>query len=293
MNRVGVSAVQMAMSSSREENIEKAEAFVRQAASQGADIVLLPELFETPYFCQERNYEYYSLAYETKNDPGVKKMLELSRELDIVIPVSFFESARNLRFNSVAVVDCGRLLGIYRKTHIPDDHFYQEKFYFSPGDTGFKVFNTTRGRIGVGICWDQWFPEAARCMALMGAEILLYPTAIGSEPILDVDSMPHWRRCMQGHSAANIIPVAAANRVGVETVTPSYENNHQTSSLSFYGSSFITDEVGEIKQSADRTSETLISAEFDLHKIEEERLSWGIFRDRRPERYGIICKSGI
>ncbi len=293
MNRVKVSAVQMAMGSSREENIERAAALVCQAASQGANIVLLPELFETPYFCQERNYEYYSLAYETRNDPGVKKMLELSRELNIVIPVSFFESARNLRFNTVAVVDCGRLLGVYRKTHIPDDHFYQEKFYFSPGDTGFKVFHTTFGRIGVGICWDQWFPEAARCMALMGAEILFYPTAIGSEPILEVDSMPHWRRCMQGHSAANVIPVVAANRVGIEKVEPSYENNHQTSSLSFYGSSFITDEFGEIMQSADRTSETVISEEFDLHEIEGERLSWGIFRDRRPEMYGIICGSEI
>lgn len=293
MNRVKVSAVQMAMGSSREENIERAAALVCQAASQGANIVLLPELFETPYFCQERNYEYYSLAYETRNDPGVKKMLELSRELNIVIPVSFFESARNLRFNTVAVVDCGRLLGVYRKTHIPDDHFYQEKFYFSPGDTGFKVFHTTFGRIGVGICWDQWFPEAARCMALMGAEILFYPTAIGSEPILEVDSMPHWRRCMQGHSAANVIPVVAANRIGVEKVEPSYENNHQTSSLSFYGSSFITDEFGEIMQSADRTSETVISEEFDLHEIEGERLSWGIFRDRRPEMYGIICGSEI
>lgn len=293
MNMVRVSAVQMAMGKSRDENIERAQKLVREAASQGANIVLLPELFETPYFCQERNYEYYSLAYETEKDPAVKKMLELSRELNIVIPVSFFECARNLRFNSVAIIDCGKLLGVYRKTHIPDDHFYQEKFYFSPGDTGFKVFSTTFGKIGVGICWDQWFPEAARCMALMGAEILFYPTAIGSEPILDVDSMPHWRRCMQGHSAANIVPVVAANRVGIETVEPSYENNNQTSSLSFYGSSFITDEVGEIRQSADRTSETVITAEFDLHKIEEERLSWGIFRDRRPEQYGIICGSEI
>lgn len=293
MNTVKVSAVQMAMSSSRNENIEKAERLVRQAASQGANIVLLPELFETLYFCQERNYEYYSLAYETEKNPAVKRMLKLSRELNIVIPVSFFERSRNLRFNTVAVVDCGRLLGTYRKTHIPDDHFYQEKFYFSPGDTGFKVFYTTFGKIGVGICWDQWFPEAARCMALMGAEIIFYPTAIGSEPILEVDSMPHWRRCMQGHSAANIVPVVVANRVGIETVEPSYENNNQTSSLSFYGSSFITDEIGEIKQSADRTSETVITAEFDLHKIEEERLSWGIFRDRRPEQYGIICGSEI
>lgn len=293
MNIVKVAAVQMAMSRSRDENIEKAEQLVRKAAAQGANIILLPELFETPYFCQERNYDYYSLAYETQKDPAVKKMLELSQELNVVIPVSFFERMRNLRFNTVAVVDCGKLLGIYRKTHIPDDHFYQEKFYFSPGDTGFKVFKTTFGKIGVGICWDQWFPEAARCMALMGAELLFYPTAIGSEPILEVDSMPHWRRCMQGHSAANIIPVIAANRIGTERVEPSYENNHQSSSLVFYGSSFITDELGEIAKSADRESEAVITAEFDLHKIEEERLSWGIFRDRRPEQYGIICGKGV
>lgn len=216
-------------------------------------------------------------------------MTELSRELNLVIPVSFFERARYLRYNSVAILDCGSFLGVYRKTHIPDDHFYQEKFYFSPGDTGFKVFKTTFGKIGVGICWDQWFPEAARCMALKGAELLFYPTAIGSEPILEVDSMPHWRRCMQGHSAANIIPVIAANRIGIESVEPSYENNHQKSSLKFYGSSFITDELGEIRASADRESETVITAEFDLHEIEEERLSWGIFRDRRPEQYGIIA----
>lgn len=288
MRKVKVAAVQMSMSSSREDNIAKAENFVRKAAEEGANIVLLPELFETPYFCQERNYDFYSLAYETKKDPAVIRMTELSRELNLVIPVSFFERAKYLRYNTVAVVDCGKVLGIYRKTHIPDDHFYQEKFYFSPGDTGFKVFKTTFGKIGVGICWDQWFPEAARCMALQGAEMLFYPTAIGSEPILEVDSMPHWRRCMQGHSAANIVPVIAANRIGSEKVEPSYENNHQTSTLKFYGSSFITDELGDIKVSADRNSETVITAEFDLHEIESERLSWGIFRDRRPEQYGII-----
>lgn len=289
MRKVKVAAVQMSMNNSREENIAKAEKFVRKAANEGANIVLLPELFETPYFCQERNYDYYSLAYETKKDPAVIRMTELSRELNLVIPVSFFERAKYLRYNTVAVVDCGKVLGIYRKTHIPDDHFYQEKFYFSPGDTGFKVFKTTFGKIGVGICWDQWFPETARCMALQGAEMLFYPTAIGSEPILAVDSMMHWRRCMQGHSAANIIPVIAANRVGVEKVEPSYENNHQTSTLKFYGSSFITDELGEVSVSADRDSEGVITAEFDLHEIESERLSWGIFRDRRPEQYGIIA----
>ena len=183
----------------------------------------------------------------------------------------------------------GSLLGVYRKTHIPDDHFYQEKFYFTPGDTGFMVFDTRFGKIGAGICWDQWFPEAARCMALMGAEILLYPTAIGSEPLLECDSMPHWRRCMQGHSAANVMPVIAANRTGEEIVTPCKENQNQSSSLTFYGSSFITDCTGEIIESADRTSDCALVHEFDLDEIDEMRLSWGVFRDRRPEMYKKIC----
>ena len=179
----------------------------------------------------------------------------------------------------------GEILGVYRKTHIPDDHFYQEKFYFTPGNTGFKVWDTKFGRIGAGICWDQWFPEAARCMALMGAELLLYPTAIGSEPIIECDSMPHWRRCMQGHSAANLMPVIAANRVGIERVTPDEDNPHQSSSLTFYGSSFITDGTGALLQSADRESDCVILQELDLDAIAELRMSWGVFRDRRPEAY--------
>ena len=191
-----------------------------------------------------------------------------------------------LFFNSVAVIDAdGTILGIYRKTHIPDDHYYQEKFYFTPGDTGFRVFKTTFGTIGVGICWDQWFPETARGMAIQGAEILFYPTAIGSEPILTCDSMPHWRRCMQGHAACNLMPVVAANRIGTESVIPCEENGGQTSELTFYGSSFITDATGELVVTANREEETVIYSTFDLDQLESDRLSWGLFRDRRPECY--------
>lgn len=291
MNTVRLAAVQMSMGCNIEENIYKAEYMVRKAAAEGANIILLPELFETKYFCQERNYGYYKLALPLEENLAVKRFREVAASLGVVIPVSFFEKSVNNTYNTVAVIDAdGSVLGIYRKTHIPDDQFYQEKFYFTPGDTGFKAWKTKFGTIGVGICWDQWFPECARSMALLGADILLYPTAIGSEPILDVDSMPHWRRVMQGHSAANVIPVAAANRVGVETVHPCEENNNQSSSLSFYGSSFITDETGGIVSSADRTSETVIYADFDLDKVHEMRMSWGLFRDRRPETYSVIAK---
>lgn len=292
MAKVKVAAVQMAMCADTNTNINTAERLVRQAAEQGANIILLPELFENLYFCQEKNYNYYALATTVEENPAIRRFKKVAKELDVVIPVSFYEKCMNTTYNTVAVIDAdGEVLGIYRKNHIPDDHFYQEKFYFTLGDTGFKVWNTKYGRIGVGICWDQWFPETARCMALMGADILFYPTAIGSEPILEVDSMPHWRRCMQGHSASNIVPVVAANRVGTETVTPSESNNNQSSSLCFYGSSFITDETGEVIVSADRESECVIVSEFDLNKIDEMRMSWGLFRDRRPETYKIISSS--
>ena len=289
MRKVKVAAVQMSMSCQVEDNIFNAEHLVRMAAADGANVILLPELFETRYFCQERNYGYYKLASAVGENLAVKRFSVVARELGVVIPVSFFERDANNTYNSVAMIDAdGTVIGVYRKTHIPDDQFYQEKFYFTPGNTGFKVWDTRFGKIGVGICWDQWFPEAARCMALMGADLLLYPTAIGSEPILDVDSMPHWRRCMQGHAAANIVPVIAANRVGEERVMPCSENNNQSSSLTFYGSSFITDASGELIASADRTSRTVISAELDLDEAYELRMSWGLFRDRRPEMYGRI-----
>ena len=206
------------------------------------------------------------------------------------MPISFYEKDGTRLFNSIAMIDAdGKMLGVYRKTHIPDDHYYQEKFYFTPGNTGFKVFKTMYGNVGVGICWDQWFPETARAMALLGADLLLYPTAIGSEPILDVDSSGHWKRTMQGHSAANVIPVVAANRYGEEKVIPCVENGNQSSALVFYGNSFMTDETGDIISSAGRNEEAVLVSSYDFDKIREARMSWGLFRDRRPEMYGIIC----
>ncbi len=286
MRKVKTAAVQMRCEKQVQDNIAHAEELVRKAAAEGAQIILLPELFERPYFCQERRYEYYQYAKPVMENEAVCRFRQVARELSVVLPVSFYERDRNLLFNSVAVLDAdGSILGIYRKTHIPDDHYYQEKFYFTPGDTGFRVFETRYGTIGVGICWDQWFPETARFMAVKGAELLYYPTAIGSEPILSVDSMPHWRRVMQGHAAANLMPVIAANRIGTETVEPCPENGNQKSALRFYGSSFITDGTGEIAVSMDRDSEGVIASEFDLDELMEERLSWGLFRDRRPEVY--------
>lgn len=282
---VKVAAVQMKCSSVREDNLKKAENFVRKAANQGANIILLPELFEREYFCQQRRYGFYAFAETVEANAAVNMGLRLTKELNVVLPISFYEKDGNVLYNSVAVVESGKLLGVYRKTHIPDDHYYQEKFYFTPGDSGFKVFQTSFGTIGVGICWDQWFPETARCMALNGAELLLYPTAIGSEPILECDSMPHWRRCMQGHAACNLIPVVAANRIGKEEVLPDAENGGQRSELLFYGSSFLTDETGEIVASASRDKEEILIADYQLETLSQKRLEWGLFRDRRPECY--------
>lgn len=290
MRQVKVAALQFSCSKDVQENINKAEKMVKEAADNGANIILLPELFERQYFCQEKRYDYYDYALPLEKNPAVNRFKEVAKELGVVIPVSFYERDIDRLFNTVAMIDAdGRVLGIYRKTHIPDDHFYQEKFYFTPGDTGFKVFDTRFGCIGVGICWDQWFPETARCMAVQGAEMLLYPTAIGSEPILDVDSSGHWRRVMQGHAAANLMPVVAANRIGVETVEPCKENAGQSSSLDFYGCSFIADATGDIIASA-KQEETILYGEFDLDVLKEERLSWGLFRDRRPETYIVMTK---
>ena len=290
MRQVKVAALQFSCSKDVQENINKAEKMVREAADNDANIILLPELFERQYFCQEKRYDYYDYALPLEENPAVNRFKEVAKELGVVIPVSFYEKDIDRLFNTVAMIDAdGSVLGIYRKTHIPDDHFYQEKFYFTPGDTGFKVFDTRFGRIGVGICWDQWFPETARCMAVQGAELLLYPTAIGSEPILDVDSSGHWRRVMQGHAAANLMPVVAANRIGVETVEPCKENAGQSSSLDFYGCSFIADATGDIIASA-KQEETILYGEFDLDALKEDRLSWGLFRDRRPETYVVMTK---
>ncbi|MBO4636810.1 MAG: N-carbamoylputrescine amidase [Clostridiales bacterium] len=291
MSSIKVAAVQMSCNDDVSGNIEKADSLVRKAASEGAKLILLPELFERRYFCQERQYGYYSFAKPLNENDAVMHFRKTAAELGVMIPVSFYEKDNNVLYNSVAMIDeKGEVTGVYRKTHIPDDHFYQEKFYFTPGNTGFKVFETAFGNIGIGICWDQWFPETARCLALMGADIILYPTAIGKEPILEVDSMEHWRRTMQGHSAANIIPVVAANRIGSEKVTPCKENGYQESELLFYGSSFMTDQWGGLIVSADRSSETVIYAEYDLDSNREDRLSWGVFRDRRPEMYGGLVR---
>ncbi|MBO6241158.1 MAG: N-carbamoylputrescine amidase [Butyrivibrio sp.] len=272
-------------------NIEKAGELTRKAAAEGAKIILLSELFERKYFCQERCYDYYELAVPAKENPAVIYFKALCKELNVVMPISIFERDGNVFYNTVVMIDAdGSDLGIYRKTHIPDDHYYQEKFYFTPGNTGFKVFETAFGNVGVGICWDQWFPETARCLALNGADIILYPTAIGSEPILEVDSSGHWMRTMQGHSAANIVPVAAANRIGREDVEPSEENGGQKSSLTFYGSSFLTDETGDIISKAGRDKEEIIYAEYDFEENRKMRSSWGMFRDRRPECYKDITK---
>jgi N-carbamoylputrescine amidase len=286
MRKVKYAGIQMQCTKSVEENIAKADKMVRKAASEGAKIILLPELFERQYFCQERNYDYYLYARSLEEDEAVNHFKKVAAELEVVLPISFYEKDVNVFYNTTAVIDAdGSVLGIYRKTHIPDDHYYQEKFYFTPGDTGFKVWDTRYGKIGVGICWDQWFPETARGMAVQGAEILFYPTAIGSEPILEVDSMPHWRRCMQGHAACNVIPVVAANRIGEEYVEPSDENGGQKSSLVFYGSSFVTDSTGEIVMQASRDKEEIVYGESDLDENRDLRVSWGLFRDRRPEMY--------
>ena len=285
MRKVVVEATQMSCTWDREATLAKAEKLVREAASKGANIILLQELFETPYFCQRHDFEYMDLATTLEENPAVKRFQEVAKELDVVIPVSFFERAGNAAFNSIAIIDAdGTVLGKYRKTHIPDGMPYAEKFFFTPGDTGFKVWKTKYATIGVGICWDQWFPEAARCMALLGAEILFYPTAIGSEPVLQTDSKPHWQRCMQGHAAANIMPVVASNRIGHEV--------QKDSEMTFYGSSFIADETGGLVAEADRETEGVITAEFDLDAIAQKRREWGVFRDRRPEMYGTLLTHG-
>ncbi|MCR5418540.1 MAG: N-carbamoylputrescine amidase [Lachnospiraceae bacterium] len=290
MRKITVATIQMSCTTEVEENVQTAERLVRKAAlDKKANVILLPELFERRYFCQERRYDYYGFAKPVSENDAVRHFLTVSKELGVVLPISFYEKDGNVLYNSVAILDPEKgLMGVYRKTHIPDDHFYQEKFYFTPGDTGFRVWDTTYGRIGVGICWDQWFPEAARGMALQGAELLLYPTAIGSEPILETDSSRHWQRVMQGHGAANLMPVAAANRFGREAVKPCEENGFQESELEFYGSSFITEETGDILQSSPRDREDILSAGFDLDELAAKRLEWGIFRDRRPEMYGFL-----
>jgi len=284
MRQVTFAAAQFAATPDRAANVARAESLVRAAAGQGANVILLQELFESLYFCQDQLAQHFSLAAPFDGNALVARMAALAGELGVVLPVSFFERAGHAHFNSLAMIDAdGRVLGLYRKSHIPDGPGYQEKFYFTPGDTGFKVWKTRFGTFGAGICWDQWFPEAARAMALMGAEALFYPTAIGSEPAPapPLDSRDHWRRVMQGHAAANMMPLVASNRTGTERLS---------TEITFYGSSFIADATGAIVAELGRQDEGVITAGFDLDAIARQRAGWGLFRDRRPELYGVLGK---
>lgn len=279
-----IAAIQMAMSENRDDNINTAEKLLRQAARNGAKLILLPELFEGLYFCKDMDSKYFSWAKERENHPLIKHFSLLANELSVVLPISYFEKAQEQYFNSLVVIDSdGAVLENYRKTHIPDGPGYEEKFYFSPGDTGFKVWKTSVGKIGVGICWDQWFPETARSLALMGAEVILYPTAIGSEPEIEVDSKDHWQRVQQGHAAANTVPVIAANRIGIE--------EGESCSLTFYGSSFMSDYTGMIIAEASRDQEEIIYGEYDLEENRKQREYWALLKDRRPEMYVKVCES--
>ena len=284
MRQLTLAATQFACTWDIPANLDKAEVLVRQAAAQGAKLILLQELFEAPYFCIEERPEYFALAKPFAGNPLIARFADLARELGVVLPCPYFEKAGPVHFNSCAMIDAdGKILGHYRKTHIPQGPGYEEKYYFSPGDTGYKVWDTAVGRIGLAICWDQWFPECARTMALRGAEVLLYPTAIGSEPPNPgYDSQPHWQACMTGHAGANIMPVVASNRIGHEVAPVGRD-------LTFYGSSFIADPAGQVVAKASRDTEQVITATFDMDHIADLRASWGIFRDRRPETYGAIA----
>jgi len=277
--KVSVAATQMACSWDIEANLQNAEKLVRQAAGSGANIVLLQELFETPYFCIDQQEKHFDLARPLEDNRLLQRFGSLAKELGVVLPVSFFERAGRTHYNAVAIYDAdGSLAGHYRKSHIPQFPVYEEKYYFSPGDTGFKAIDTAFGCIGVAICWDQWFPEAARAMVLQGAELLFYPTAIGSEVYQpDLDSKDHWQMTMRGHAAANIVPVIASNRIGAES--------SGDLEMDFYGSSFIAGPTGEMKQEADRKTESVLVETFDLDEIRKFRRSWGVFRDRRPDLY--------
>ena len=285
MSNVCVAATQMRCTSSRDQNIATAESLVREAAGKGANIILLQELFESLYFCQVEKPEFLRLATPVEENPAVRHFSSVARELAIVLPISFYEKKNRALYNTVAVIDAdGTVLGVYRKTHIPDGPGYEEKYYFNPGDTGFRVWQTRYANIGIGICWDQWFPETARCLVLGGADILFYPTAIGSEPRSPgYDSRDHWRTCMQGHAATNMVPVVASNRTGDETI--------DGSTITFYGSSFITDNRGRLVTRMDRTAEGVITTEIDLAEMDAARREWGLFRDRRPGRYQTLLTS--
>ena len=284
MGQLIVGAVQIACGENTKTNLDKLEMHVREAARRGAKLVVLQELFEGPYFCIDIDARHNALAKPFKANTTVARFSSLAKELGVVLPVSFFEEDGSRRFNSLTMIDAdGKVLGLYRKSHIPDAPGYSEKFYFANGDTGFMVHDTAVGKVGAGICWDQWFPEAARCMVLKGAEILIYPTAIGSEPSDPAwDSRDHWQRVMQGHAGANITPLIASNRVGIE--------KGASGSMVFYGSSFIADHTGAKLAEADRVSEGVITAALDMETIAKQRRAWGVFRDRRHDLYHDITK---
>jgi N-carbamoylputrescine amidase len=283
--QVTVAAIQMSCDWDAAGNIAQAHKLVREAAARGAQIILLPELFEAPYFCIEQDNRHLNLACSVDENRAVRYFSDVARELGVVLPISFFERAGQVFFNSIAIIDAdGGNLGVYRKSHIPNGPGYQEKTYFSPGDTGFKAWNTRFGRIGVGICWDQWFPETARSMALLGAELLFFPTAIGSEPppALPVNSRDHWQRTQQGHAAANLMPLIACNRYGVERSLQDPEGLY----IRFYGSSFIADSTGAKVAEAGEEGDAVLTATFDLEALAQLRNNWFVFRDRRPDLYG-------
>ncbi|EIV1736956.1 N-carbamoylputrescine amidase [Vibrio parahaemolyticus] len=284
---VKFAALQLTKSWDLEDNLAKAKKAIREAAQNGANVILPQELFAAPYFCKKQEAKYFELAEETANSHLIQEMSALAKEFGVVIPVSYFEKAGNTFFNSLVMIDAdGTVLDNYRKSHIPDGPGYSEKYYFSPGDTGFKVWQTKFGKFGAGICWDQWFPELARSLALHGAEAIFYPTAIGSEPQdPTLDSRDHWQRTMQGHSAANLVPVIASNRVGTEI-----DDGIETT---FYGSSFITDHTGAKIAEAPREGETIIYAEIDLAATAKARHAWGLFRDRRPDLYTSVGKLAV
>jgi N-carbamoylputrescine amidase len=282
---VTVAAIQMSCTWEGAANIARAEGLVRRAAAEGAQVILLPELFETPYFCIEQDTRHLKLARPVAESGAVTHFAPLARELGVVLPISFFERAGHAYFNSIAILDAdGSNLGVYRKSHIPNGPGYQEKSYFSPGDTGFRVWDTRYARLGVGICWDQWFPETARVMALMGAELLLFPTAIGSEPppAVPVNSREHWQRTQQGHAAANLTPLIACNRYGLERSLQDPGGLY----IRFYGSSFIADPTGAKVCEAGEEGDAVLVHRFDLDAIARQRDNWFVFRDRRPDLYG-------
>lgn len=288
MHNIRVAAIQMRVSNNVGSNVESAVSLVKRAANERAQIVVLPELFSYPYFCKDQDPSWLQYARPAKGNSLLDTFRALARECSVILPISFFERVGNTCFNSIAVIDnLGHLAGIYRKAHIPDGPGYQEKFYFTPGDIAFRPFPTQACQLGTLICWDQWFPEPARLLALQGAELIVYPTAIGSEPTQpELDSCGHWRRTMQGHAAANLIPIVAANRVGTE--------RGAEAAVTFYGSSFITDPTGALLAEADRKNETVLYADLDMDSFQKQRLEWGVYRDRRPDLYhGITSHDGM